>query len=116
MPTTEAIKVLGQVAGTASVGTYTLVYSCPTSTSTVVSTISICNTASTTATYRLALSTSSSTPTQAEHLVYGASVPANDSVFLTLGICATSTQKFLVASSSASTVSFGAFGVESVTT
>lgn len=111
---TETIKVLGQVAGTAAASTYTVVYAVPTSTTTVISTLSVCNTASTAATYRIALAQASATPTQAEHLVYGASVPANDTVFLTLGVCMTATVKWLMASSSASTVSFAAFGVETV--
>lgn len=111
MPT-ETIKVLGQSAGTAAASTYALLYAVPTSTTTVISTIVVCNTASTAATYRVSLSAASAAPTQAEHVVYGATVPANDSVFLTIGATMTSTIKWLMISSSASTVSFSAFGVE----
>jgi len=74
--------------------------------------MAICNTASTSATYRLAISSASAAPTASEFLVYGATVGANDTVFLTLGATLTATQKYLNASSSASTVSFSAFGVE----
>jgi hypothetical protein len=111
---TETIKVLGQSAGTAAASTYSVLYAVPTSTTTVISSIIICNTASTAATYRLSLSSASASPTQAEHIVYGSTVPANDSVFLTVGATMTSTVKWLMISSSASTVSFSAFGVETV--
>jgi hypothetical protein len=108
----EALKVLGQSSGTAAASTYAVLYAVPTATTTVLSTIAVVNTASAAATYRLSISTSSAAPTLAEHLVYGSTVAANDSVFFTLGATMTSTQKWLMISSSASTVSFSAFGVE----
>lgn len=113
---TETIKVLGQSAGTAAASTYALLYAVPTSTTTVISTIVVCNTASTAATYRISLSSASATPTQAEHIVYGTTIPANDSAFLTVGVTMSTVSpqnvKWLMVSSSASTVSFSAFGVE----
>jgi hypothetical protein len=115
---TETIKVLGQSAGTAAASTYALLYAVPTSTTTVISTIAVCNTASTAATYRISLSAASATPTQAEHIVYGSTLPANDTAFITAGITMSTLSpanvKFLMISSSASTVSFSAYGVETV--
>lgn len=108
----EAIKVLGQADGTAAVGTYANLYACPTSTSTVVSTIAVCNITASAQTYRVGIGTASTTLSNLEHLVYGATVPANDSVFLTLGVTLTPTQKFLNYSSSNASVVFSAFGVE----
>ena len=105
-------KVLGQVQGTAAVGTYADLYTVPASTSAVVSTIAICNQAATAMTYRIAVASTSS-PSTAEFIVYGSSIAANDSVFLTLGITLPAGKK-LVISSSANTSSFGAFGSEIV--
>lgn len=107
-------KILGQVAGTNGfAGAYSPLYVVPTSTTnTVCSTISICNTASVAATYRIGLTASVNTsPALTEHIVYGASVPANDTVFLTLGITLEGGKEVLVASS-ASTVVFNMFGSE----
>ena len=81
------------------------------STSSVLSTVVICNTASTSATYRLGVSTTASFETTG-YLVYGATVNANDSVFLTLGVSLDPTNRYLLASTSASTVVLSAFGVE----
>lgn len=103
-------KVLGQVQGTAAVGTYADLYTVPSATSAVVSTITICNQASSDATYRVAVASTSS-PATAEFIVYGATVKANDTVTLTLGLTLQATKK-LVISSSANTTSFGAFGSE----
>lgn len=105
-------KVLGQVQGTAAVGTYSTAYTVPTSTSAVISTITICNQASSDATYRVAVA-ASSTPATAEFIVYGATVKANDTVTLTLGLTLQAA-KNIVISSSANTTSFGVFGSEIV--
>lgn len=104
-------KVLGQVQGTAAVGTYATLYTVPASTSTVVSTITICNQASADATYRVAVAATASAPATAEFIVYGATVKANDTVTLTLGLTLQAA-KNIVISSSANTTSFGAFGSE----
>jgi hypothetical protein len=105
-------KVLGQVQGTAAVGTYATLYTVPTSTSSVISTITICNQAAADATYRVAVA-AAATPATAEFIVYGATVKANDTVTLTLGLTLQAA-KLLVISSSANTTSFGAFGSEIV--
>jgi hypothetical protein len=78
-----------------------------------VSTVVICNTAAASATYRLAVC-ASTTPAAKEWVVYGATVAANDSVTLTLGITLDPTAKYLICSGSATTLSFSAFGVEIV--
>ena len=103
-------RVLGQSQGTAAVGTYADLYTVPASTSAVVSTVSVCNTASVDATIRIAVA-AGSTPTAAEWVVYGATVAGNDTLTLTLGITMQAAKK-LVISSSANTVSFSAFGSE----
>lgn len=103
-------KVLGQVQGTAAVGTYADLYTVPTATSAVVSTIAICNQAASPMTYRIAVASTSS-PSTAEFIAYGSTVAANETVFLTIGLTLPAGKK-LVISSSANTSSFGAFGSE----
>jgi hypothetical protein len=103
-------KVLGQVQGTAAVGTYATAYTVPAATSAVISTITVCNQAAADATYRLAVA-SSATPSTAEFIVYGATVKANDTVTLTLGLTLQAAENIVI-SSSANTTSFGVFGSE----
>jgi hypothetical protein len=108
-----AYKVLGQKAGTTAVGTYTTLGSPGAGKSWLVSTISICNQAASAMTYRLAIAANAnaSSPLTAEFIVYGSSVPANDTVTLTLGITLENGYS-IVASSSANTSSFSVFGTE----
>jgi len=103
-------EVLGQVQGTAGVTTYSQLYIA--SSPTVVSTITICNQAATAMTYRLAV-TNTTTPATNEFIVFGSTVPANDTVTLTLGLTL-ETNKRIMISSSANTTSFAAFGTRVV--
>jgi hypothetical protein len=97
-----------QVQGTAGVSTYATLYETPASTEAIVSTIVICNTASSAATYRIGLDDTAGTPGAGEWLVYDATVAANDTVALTLGV-ALDAGRFIRVSSSANTVTFSAF-------
>lgn len=97
-----------QVQGTASTGTYATLYETSASTTAVVSSILICNTASTSATYRIGFDTTAGTPGAGEWIVYDATVAGNDTIALTLGVCLGNT-KYIRVSSSANTVSFTAF-------
>ena len=97
-----------QIQGTASTGTYATTYFTPAATQAVVSTIVICNTAATTATYRIGLTGGVTTPTASNWIVYDSVVAGNDSVCLTLGICL-DPGKYIRVSSSAATVTFSAF-------
>lgn len=78
---------------------------------TIVSTIAICNTSTSAQTYRLAVSTATTFQT-AGYIVYGATVPPNDTVFLTIGATLDPTNKYLLCSGSSTTLSFSAFGSE----
>lgn len=100
-------KSLG-LQGTAGVGTYGTLYNTSASVSAILSTVAICNTASSPATYRIGIMGSAGTPAASEWLVYDATVAANDTVFLTCGITLSSSQ-FIRVSSSANTVTFRAF-------
>lgn len=98
-----------QIQGTASTSTYSTLYSTGVATRAVISTIVICNTSTSNATYRIALTASAvGSPLAAEWLVYDTTIAGNDSVCLSLGVCM-DVSKFLRISSSASTVSFAAF-------
>lgn len=99
-----------QVQGTAAVGTYATLYNVPAATEAVVSSIVVCNTAATSATFRVGLDDAAGDPLIAngEFLVYDATIPANDTIALTLGI-ALDTGKYIRVSSSANTVLFTAF-------
>jgi hypothetical protein len=108
MPT--AYKVLAQNAPSAT--TETTLYTVPSSTSTVISTIAIANQAGTSATYRIAVRPAADATTAAKHwIVYGATVAASDSIMLTLGLTLAAGDVVRVFASSAN-LSFSAFGSE----
>jgi hypothetical protein len=107
MPQTH--KVLGQLNPSAT--TLTTLYTVAASTSTIVSTLSICNQAASSATYRVAIRPAGATVAAQHYLVYDSAIPANDTITLTLGITLAATDVISVYASSA-TLSFGAFGVE----
>ena len=107
MPT--AYKVLGQVAPSAT--TLTTLYAVPPSTSTVGSTITICNQAASAATYRIAVRPAAATAEAKHYIVYGATVAASDTTALTLGITLATTDVVSVFASTA-TLSFSLFGSE----
>jgi hypothetical protein len=97
-----------QVQGTTALTTYATLYSTPSATQAVLSTIVVCNTATAAATCRIAIMGTEGTPAAANWVVYDASIAGNDSLCLTLGICLDAS-KFVRVSSSANTVTFSAF-------
>jgi hypothetical protein len=100
-----------QCAGTNSTGTYATLYNTPAATEAVVSSLVVCNQASSNVTVRIGLDTTAGTPGVSEFLVYDAVVAGNDTVALTLGV-ALDADKYLRVSSSASTCAFSAFLTE----
>lgn len=106
-----AYKRLGAIASAGVIGTGDTLYDSGGTKTAVLSTIAICNTAATPATYRLGVSTTSAFAA-AGYLVYGGTVAANDTVFLTIGAVVDPVNRYLLASASANTVSFSAFGSE----
>jgi hypothetical protein len=107
MPTTY--KVLGQSNPSAT--TLTTLYTVPSSTSTVVSSIVVCNQAGTAATYRIAVRPAGATVAAQHYIVYGSTVAASDSTIITLGMTLATTDVVSVYSSS-TTTSFVLFGSE----
>jgi len=104
-------KVLGQSNPSAT--TATTLYTVPASTNTVVSTISICNQAGTSASYRIAVRPAGATLAAQHYLAYDIALAANDTTALTLGITLATTDVVTIYASSA-TLSFSAFGSEIV--
>lgn len=107
MPSTY--KVLGQINPTAN--TLTTIYTVPGATQTVVSSITICNQANTAATFSLAVRPAGASISVEHYINFQTSLPANDTVALTLGLTLGNTD-VLSANVSTSTVSIGAFGCE----
>jgi hypothetical protein len=97
-----------QLQGSASVTTYGTLYSTSASATAVVSTVSVCNTASAAATYRIGIMGSAGTPAASNWIVYDSTINPNDTQFLTVGITLGNTQ-FIRVSSSANTVTFSSF-------
>lgn len=105
-----AYKILGQSNPAAT--TETVLYTAPALTSSVVSTITICNQTSSAATYRIAVRPSAAGSTLAQHwIVYGATVAASDTTALTLGLTLATGDTIRVYASTAN-LSFSAFGSE----
>ena len=104
-------KIIAQASPAAT--TDTTLYTVPSSTQVSISSITICNRAASTATYRIAMRPNAETLADKHYIAYGATVPANDTIALTLGLTADAADVITVYSSSAS-VSFGVFGSEIV--
>jgi hypothetical protein len=102
-------KVLGQSNPSAT--TATTLYTCPALTQTVISTITICNQAGTSGTYRIAVRPNGATIAPEHYLVYDATVAANSTAAYTLGITIDASDVVTVYASSTS-FSFNAFGSE----
>ena len=102
-------KVLGQSNPAAT--TLTSLYTVPSATQTVVSTITVANQGATAATYRIAVRVAGASIADAQYIAYDVSLPANASDTLTLGLTLGATDVISVYSSTA-TMSFNAFGSE----
>ena len=105
-----AYRVLGQSNPAAT--TETQLYLVPAATSTVVSSLVICNETASAATYRIAVqpSADAGSSAAAKHwIVYGATVAASDTTVLTVGLTLAAGDRIRVYGSSA-TMSFSAYG------
>lgn len=107
MPT--SYKVLGQAAPNAT--TDTDVYTVPSATEAIVSTITVANRGTANATYRLAVRPNGAAIATTHYIAYDAAVNANDTIALTLGITADAGDVFTAYASNAN-LTFGIFGSE----
>lgn len=102
-------KVLGQSNPSAT--TATTLYTVPSSTSAVVSTITICNQAATSDSYRIAVRPAGATLDPKHYIAYNGAIPAYDSISLTIGITLATTDVVTVYAGTAN-LSFNLFGSE----
>lgn len=105
---TTAYKVLGQSAPSAK--TLTTLYTVPSSTSAVASTLAICNRDVST-TYRVAVRPAGVSIANQHYIVYDGYLAANDTILLTIGLSLAATDVVSVYAGSANT-SFSLFGAE----
>jgi hypothetical protein len=92
--------------------TETTLYTVGSANGAVVSSIVVCNQSASTATYRIAIRPAADASTAAKHwIVYGASVNANDSTILTIGVTMAQNDVIRIYASSTN-LSFNAYGSE----
>jgi len=108
MPTTY--KILGQAApsDTNNANLYTV----PSSTSTVVSTLSIANVTANAVTARVYARIAGATAAISNAILYDTTIPAYGTSFVTIGATLAATDVITVRSSTASALTFTAFGSE----
>lgn len=104
-----AKKVLGQSNPSAT--TNTTLYTVPSSKEAVVSSLSICNLASSSATYRIAIRPAGASLANQHYLAYDVTVGAADTTIITVGITLATTDVITVYASTANLV-FHAYGDE----
>ena len=102
-------RVLGQVNPSAT--TATTLYTVPAGTQAVVSTISVCNQAASSGTYRIAIRPAGAALTASQYIAYDSAITANNTTFITIGVTLGATDVITVYASSA-TMSFSAYGSE----
>jgi hypothetical protein len=102
-------KVLGQSNPSAT--TATTLYTVPSATTAIVSTISVANLTGTAATYRVAIRPAGATLSNQHYLAYDVTVAASDTTVMTLGVTLATTDVITIYASTA-TLAFSAFGSE----
>lgn len=102
-------KVLGQSAPAAT--TDTNVYTVPSATEAVVSTIIVANRAATAGSFRLAVRPNGASISNSHYIAYDVPIAANDSTTLTLGITMDAAD-VLTAYTSGADISINVFGTE----
>ena len=107
----ETLKSIAQTDLTTT--SLTAVYTVPSSTSVALSTIAVTNRhTSLSCTYDLAHSPAGASIANAHYFVYGATLAANDSVFLTIGLTAATTDVIRARAGTANQLSVNLWGVE----
>ena len=106
---TITYKVLGQSNPAAT--TATTLYTVPSTTSTVCSTITICNQAATAGSFRIAVRPAGASLAAQHYIAYDTNIPANDVLTMTIGLTLATTDVVTIYASSAN-ISFNLFGSE----
>tara|TARA_R100000664_G_scaffold8940_1_gene14730 strand:+ start:400 stop:729 length:330 start_codon:yes stop_codon:yes gene_type:complete len=104
-----AYKVLGQVAD-ASANDVTL-YTVPSSTETIISTIAVANREAAENTFRIAIKVNGGSVANEDYINFDTTIGANDSIYLTLGLTLDAADVISVGASDAN-VTFSVFGSE----
>jgi hypothetical protein len=102
-------KTLGQLAPSAT--TATTLYTCPSATQTVISSLVVTNRGASAGTYRIAIRPNGATLSAEHYIAYDAPIGANSFVSLTLGLTIDASDVVTVYASTAD-FSFNAFGSE----
>jgi len=102
-------KVLGQTNPAAT--TATTLYTVPSATSAIASTLNVCNLGNTASTFRVAVRPAGATLANVHYLTYDTNLPANDSIGMTLGITLATTDVVTVYANTTN-VTFSLFGTE----
>ena len=102
-------KVLAQSNPSAT--TATTLYTVPSATSTVISTVTVCNQAASAGTFRIAVRPAGASLAAVHYVAYDVAIAANDTTAITLGLTLATTDVVTVYASSA-TMSFNAYGSE----
>lgn len=105
----NAYKVLGQSALSAT--TNTDVYTVPSATETIISTLIIANRGSSNTTYRVAIRPNGAAIANQHYIAYDVDIDANDSTTLTLGLTMDATD-VLTVYTAGSDVTVNVFGLE----
>jgi len=105
----ETLKVLGQVAPSAT--TLTVAYTVPAATSTVVSSIIICNSNNTNQTFRISIAPAGAADNIKQYMYYDLPILANDTFIATVGISLATTD-VVRCYASATNMAFQLSGVE----
>jgi hypothetical protein len=102
-------KVLGQSAPSAT--TATALYTVPSATEAVISTMSVCNRGTATATFRISVRPNGAALANQHYIAYDANLSAKDTIFLTVGATLDASDVLEVYASTAD-FSFNAYGSE----
>ena len=102
-------KILGQVSPSAT--TSTDLYTVPAATSTICSSISICNLSSSETTFRVSISQGGTATTNKDYLYYEIMLAGNDTFIATIGVTLAATDKIRVYSGN-SNLAFQVWGTE----
>lgn len=108
---TSTAKVLGQSKPLAAA--LTAMYTVPASTTTICSTITVCNQSATATAFRISVAIGASADTPAQYLYYDVPIPGNETFAATMGISLNAGDVVRVYNTLA-TCSFNLFGVETI--
>ena len=107
MPTTY--KVLGQINPAAN--TLSNVYTVPSATQAVISTITVCNQTATNSSYSIAVAPNAEVDNVKHYIIRGGVVPAADSIAITLGLTIDAGDQ-IRANTNNNSIAFSIFGSE----